>query len=584
MFRKLLLVAVSSVALPLLCAQTYRGSIGGEVEIGEGNRSRAFTDLAKTFRPFDSTPIDGNGWPAADFDMLFFDIRPVAAWFGTDRIDDPEKYIPDWSGTYKLSFQGQAAIAASSDPVTIANQQYDAASNTTTADVILPPGTATMSLKFTGTQRDAGGATNTGVTNLKLIRPGYPADGSQVFTDEFLASLQPYTHLRFMGVLDTNSADPKWDVNKSISGNQKKWSDRHLPSDATQQSYGNKHGIAWEYVIELANESNKDIWINIPVSADDDYVRQLARLMHDTLKPGIRIYIEHGNEVWNNSFTGNAWNYNAAQAEILAGGSNLNKPNASPDDIGQRRHLRRVAEIGQAFLDVYGHDALGTLIRPVYAGFILRTGQYSDTLDWFKTNIGVPAKYIYGVAQTHYYNDASARVAGKTIDDVLAAFRQDSDLGIQSTKAMQNVATAFGLKQLVYEGGADILRPERRVRCRVCADTRSLFLDRRLPRRAHQRHRHARHAGQLVQPRRRGLHLLHDQRRREPLRLLGCGRGCRGAEGRFAQAGRSSRTGGREAAGAVDQQRRECRQLHRADHAGGFRHHLRPESIRLDSG
>ncbi len=309
MIRKLFLIASAAAALPLLPAQQYRGSIGGEVEIGEGNRSRAFTDLAKTFRPFDSsTPVDSAGWPAADFDMLFFDIRPVAAWFGADRIDDPENYVPDWSGTYKLSFQGQATIAASFDPATISNQQYDAATNTTTADVILPSGTATFSLKFTATQRDPGGATNTGVTNLKLIRPGYPADGSRIFTDEFLASLQPYTHLRFMGVLDTNGADPTYDVSKPIGANQKHWSDRRLPSDATQQSTGNKHGIAWEYVIELANETNKDIWINIPVSADDDYVRQLARLMHDTLKPGLRIYLEHGNEVWNGIFTGNAWN------------------------------------------------------------------------------------------------------------------------------------------------------------------------------------------------------------------------------------------------------------------------------------
>ncbi len=81
-------------------------------------------------------------------------------------------------------------------------------------------------------------------------------------------------------------------------------------------------------------------------------------------------------------------------------------------------------------------------------------------MTWFTTAIGDPAKSVYGVAQTHYYNDERARVAGKTVDDVLTAFRQDSDNGIQYTKAMHNAAAAFGLQQLVYEGGPDILRPD----------------------------------------------------------------------------------------------------------------------------
>src|SRR3974390_1777774 len=150
--RRILLWAPVAL-VPLLCGQTYRGSVGGEGWMGEGNRCRAFTALAKTFRPFDDgTPIDTNGWPLADFKMLFFDIRPVAAWFGSDRIDDPDRYEPDWSGTYKLSFQGQAVVAPGDDPATIANQQYDQGRNLTTADVVLPPGTATFSLKFTRTQ------------------------------------------------------------------------------------------------------------------------------------------------------------------------------------------------------------------------------------------------------------------------------------------------------------------------------------------------------------------------------------------------------------------------------------------------
>lgn len=82
-----------------------------------------------------------------------------------------------------------------------------------------------------------------------------------------------------------------------------------------------KHGWPWEYIILLANEVNKDIWINIPVSASgslpypqpnceqdtSSYIYQLAMLLksgneftsNKGLNNNLRIYIEHSNEVWN---------------------------------------------------------------------------------------------------------------------------------------------------------------------------------------------------------------------------------------------------------------------------------------------
>ena len=31
-------------------------------------------------------------------------------------------------------------------------------------------------------------------------------------------------------------------------------------------------GGSWEYLIQLANVSGKDLWLNIPIGATDDYV------------------------------------------------------------------------------------------------------------------------------------------------------------------------------------------------------------------------------------------------------------------------------------------------------------------------
>jgi hypothetical protein len=37
----------------------------------------------------------------------------------------------------------------------------------------------------------------------------------------------------------------------------------------------------------------------IPAEADDNYVAQLASLMHNTLDPSLHVYTEYSNEVWN---------------------------------------------------------------------------------------------------------------------------------------------------------------------------------------------------------------------------------------------------------------------------------------------
>lgn len=103
------------------------------------------------------------------------------------------------------------------------------------------------------------------------------------------------------------------------------WDQRSFVNDSTQKGWADlrpgKHGWAWEYVILLANEIevNKDIWINVPVSASGclpypepnceqdtgSYIHQLALLLKNGseftdnkgLKNNLKIYIEHSNEV-----------------------------------------------------------------------------------------------------------------------------------------------------------------------------------------------------------------------------------------------------------------------------------------------
>ncbi|MDX2154591.1 MAG: hypothetical protein SFV54_27865 [Bryobacteraceae bacterium] len=411
--------------------QTYSGRIGIEIEgPKEGSRSRAFVDLGRGFRPV-TTPVDDRGWPTTDATVLLFDIRPVAAW--ENNIDDPDRFSPDWSGRYTVSFEGRADLAVSTpnNRAAISNVQYDAATNITSADLVVQTGAELLQLVFTNTRRTPGGATNTGLRNLRVLRPGY-AGSKQPYSNEFLDAIPPFQILRFMGFTETNSDfAPRWPETLE-------WSDRHTPADATQQRLGKRIGVAWEYVIHLANITGKDIWINVPAPASDNYVRQLARLLQTTLRPGANIYLEHSNEVWNPGFPQQRWNTAAAGAEATT---------------PIRRHARRLYEISRIFGEVFGQAEINRRIRPVYAWWPGRTQEYREALNYIRATFGPPSQFFYGMATTHYIGARVTETAA--VGDILAAMRQAAEtlrLGDQQHKA---VADDFGLKFLVYEGGPD---------------------------------------------------------------------------------------------------------------------------------
>ncbi|WP_308634609.1 S-layer homology domain-containing protein [Paenibacillus silvisoli] len=447
--------------LPALTSDIYPGQIGVGLE-GLGGRGFEFADAAKTLRQWakaDGSPgvrIDENGWPLEDAATVFFDHRPVAAWL--NDIDDPAKQFPDISGVYKLSFKGKAVLGNldPSSPFTVQNQRYDMKSGTTTADIVLPKGSGLLYMSFK--------ETDGGVSDVKLMRPGYALNGKETFTKEFLQALQPFGTLRFMDWLSTNNNNPAYPA-------VTEWSDRKLTTDATQLELDATHGVAWEYVIELANKTGKDIWINIPVAASDDYVRSLAKLLKEKLDPSIRVYVEYSNEVWNDLFSQQAYNKAAAIAEGSQPDSKLNQytmqsyfddPNDADYTPAKRswtRHriAQRLIEIGQQFQAEFGENALNTRVRPVLSWFAIIPDQYEDMLNWVSKVYGDPKNYFYAIASAPYFNSSQAGDAASATE-VLTAMQEDSARFSQAdgTKVeLIHLADQYGLKSYTYEGGPD---------------------------------------------------------------------------------------------------------------------------------
>lgn len=109
---------------------------------------------------------------------------------------------------------------------------------------------------------------------------------TQPFHPKFLEGIRPFAAIRHFG-------------NQKTNGNlQVHWSDRTRPTAVFQDTDA---GIAVEYMVQLSNVTANDAWFCIPPRADDDYVRNFARMVFTRLDADRKVYVELGNEIWNES-------------------------------------------------------------------------------------------------------------------------------------------------------------------------------------------------------------------------------------------------------------------------------------------
>jgi hypothetical protein len=420
------------------------------------DRQMMFVDVIKNARSFASVdkphdpasypvPVDSAGWPTTDFGVYILS-NPA------DPLNRPlAQTFPSMFGTYSLSFVGQANVRGSGC-CKIENLNYNAVTNTTTAKVVVGPSDEHVALIFENT--------NGGVKNLQLLRPGYPLGTTQVFTTQFLNAIAPFSTLRFMDPLQTN--------NNPITS----WSQRTLPTKPQQSG---PEGLAWEYVIQLANTTGKDIWINIPTSVDltdtsaNNYVTRLAQLMKATLNPNVHVYVEYSNELWNYfTFYHPADNYSAAVEEVSSGKDPTlaYDGDKNPYMWAARRVVHQTIRISQLFRAVYGDAAMNNIIRPVYATQFVQPTMAMDGLLYLKKNFGSPNQFLYAVAGApyiqfgHAYSDLTSLFdslrAG--MPEIMSLFPGQTYNGnvVYSGISLKALADYYGLKSLTYEGGPDL--------------------------------------------------------------------------------------------------------------------------------
>lgn len=270
--------------------------------------------------------------------------------------------------------------------------------------------------------------------NIRVIPEALANGTPTLFSAAFLARLEPYGVLRFMDWGRTN---------ETTLAN---WADRPLLTDAR---WSEQNGVPLEVMIDLANETCSEPWFCIPHRATDDYVRQAARLIHERLAPGLRVWVEHSNETWNGIFPQAAY----VQQQGLAAGLSTNSWQA-----GWFWHSRRSVRIFDIFKEEMG---AARPLQRVMGGFVTVPWGNEQALAFegaaSKTDVLAIAPYFGHEWGTDRVQEARAMTP---LQLVQAMRTQSLPATLSLVTQNRTLATGFGVELVAYEGGHHLSAPQ----------------------------------------------------------------------------------------------------------------------------
>lgn len=240
------------------------------------------------------------------------------------------------------------------------------------------------------------------------------------------------------------------------------WSRNVVTAD--QANWGLEgRGMPYELLVEMANQARSDLWINIPHTASDQYMREAAAYVKANLDPGLKVMVEFSNEYWTTIFDQYAYFVDGGaqkfgNAEFAAGqfygtraahmadiftaefgaNSTVLRPTLTVDNI-----MFNSGE-AEAMLTAPASVAQGG-VKPVTRGFdVIATDGY---LTWWAPDTSTAAM-LKG-----WMKDADGGF-GRARDFLINQLETDLLPSWQKGRAL---ADKYGLDFMVYEGGALLL-------------------------------------------------------------------------------------------------------------------------------
>jgi hypothetical protein len=378
-----------------------------------------WTDLHNLASPW--VPLSGStvslspdGYPLADASTTF------------DAVDYP-------AGNYEFSYTGAGTVLFSGAGQLVGS-------------VTVSGGVTTGTVAF-GYTTGARGLIDMQLTNVNpsnpmdnfhLMIPGY-GNGTTpepMYTPAFLQALQPFSTIRFVNWAEV------------ITNPVANWSARVGPNAFITDGSG---GVPYEDMIELANEAQKNMWLNIPVNATPAFVQSLAQLVASKLDSNLNVYLEDGDEIWNTNY----FEYNAVYA-LAKANPVLNHSLGSYQLVAQQTAYTVVND-GEIFDKAFG--SAKARVRPIVGGQESWTAFATYELQFIQQHFGTPSKYVYATAVAPYVGITSSQnVAGLTLNKLFADLNQylNDDI-VPWTKAAAALAKQYGIPLVAYEGGQGLV-------------------------------------------------------------------------------------------------------------------------------
>lgn len=423
-----LLLVFSSINVLFSQSKKVGTNLGGIVD---WSPEFVFKDVFKMARVWTSYNADGSGpWDTGVDIPLRSDGYPLAIPYD-NGVDAPQavKALILWdlqygypTGSYTLELKGTGTVKLSFG----ASGIFEAPGTYTFS----PDGINGIAIELLYSD------INDPVHGIEVIMPGFDENvGDAPFHPAFLDFIADFHVLRYMDWITTNNSPV-------VS-----WDDR-TPLDYYTQA--TPTGVSYEYLVQLANTSQKDIWVCIPHMANDDYITQLATFLHNELDDGLKVYIEYSNEVWNGIFE---QHYYAAEQGLALGYSGENWERA------WQYYSKRCADIFYLFEQVYGTNS-DSIVKVVAS-----QAANEWISNYILTKFEDPQYNPYGVTAdalsiAPYFGGEVGDDIGDeglietiSLDQILDRLDESMETSKDWILAQKTVADDHGLELSCYEGG-----------------------------------------------------------------------------------------------------------------------------------
>jgi hypothetical protein len=496
----------------------FEPSLGINTEAPQGGvdtvgQSMPFVDVFRTARPFaelssKKTQYDANGWPT--------ELDPEDGFARTKVLQGMlSGAIPN--GKYTLLYEGEGKVELGGKA--ISNVTGLSQSKGFTFDFILKddPNPEANALSIIIRNISPGHY----IKNIRIVMPGGTCQTNQgefnpfihvssqtdcpenttytsfaerieqnrndiIFNPDYLSLLREFKVIRMMNLMEASHGTHNClvpldngegsELDEACLTKPLEWASRAKLDDAVwggndgRTKYTKRNGVPVEVIVSLANTLNRDMWVNMPHAATDEYISEFAKYTSANLKDNLKTYIEYANETWNNGFLAHHY------VEKLGFDNDLDKniptrfSNSSSRDGEYFARLRYYSQHSVEIFKLWKaafNDSNERLIR------VLGTSQ-GDTILSEEMIKHVGQNEVDAIAMAPYFfgcishpldrrdpcPDAKVLLEAKSVDDLFEIIDQDKSIDPSALSSTLNkiavqakMASKYNLKLLSYEGG-----------------------------------------------------------------------------------------------------------------------------------